>query len=90
MKVVVKVVRIVGIVSVNNMRETDMEYEIMKRALFKACKYLRELVGANNYIMPWTSEPVINDIDLNGITWMCYFLDEAEKEIEALDDEKIS
>lgn len=55
--------------------------EILKRALINACKHLRELVGIN----PYNTITMINlaDADINGDTWLCYFIDEAEKELTA-------
>ena len=60
------------------------EYEIMRLAFTKACKCLREAIGINTIVVPNVQ---LDGKDVNGITWMCYFLDEAEKEIETNDKE---
>ena len=59
--------------------------KIIKLALFKACKCLREAIGVNKIDMPWLSE-CPDDIDPDGILWMQYFLDEASKELKLNED----
>lgn len=59
--------------------------KIIKLALFKACKCLREAIGVNKIDMPWLSE-YPDDIDPDGILWMQYFLDEANKELKLNED----
>lgn len=74
MKVDVKAAQTADIASVNN--------EILKLALMKACKHLRELVGINNFVFPHVNNSVMNDADMDGISWLIYFIDLASEELE--------
>lgn len=53
---------------------------IIKTALIEACKYLRELVGINPMIIPYIEQD-IKDADLDGISWLMFFLHKAEEDI---------
>ena len=55
--------------------------EVVKLALVKACNHLRELVGINNYILPYLEKNELKDIDLDGYSWMIYFIAEAAEEL---------
>ena len=73
MKEDAKAVQTVDTVNANN--------KVLKLALTKACKYLRELVGINRFLFPYINIP-LDDADMEGATWMAYFLDLAFEELE--------
>ena len=56
----------------------NVSNEVIKLALIKSCKHLRELVGINNFMLPYVGN---SDADLDGNSWLMYFIAEAAEEL---------
>ena len=69
------------------MRVIDMntDYEIVKLALLKACKYLREAIGVKSIIPGMPKLP--DNVDIDGMLWLQFFLDQASEELDNKDGE---